>query len=202
MFKTRYEAGIQLAAKLEKYRSTNAVVLAIPKGGVPVGFELAKALGLPLEIAPYKKIVHPFNPEYYIGSVFINGTAINKEVMDVSMDYIHKEADLLLQELRKELKRYIGDHNPINLKNKTVIIADDGVATGFTILAAIDAVRREQPKRIVAAIPVAPSFIVDKLLNVADEFVCLIKPDYFLAVGQFYEDFPEMTDGDVIKCLT
>ena len=201
MFIDRNDAAIKLAKKLEKYSNTNGVVLAIPRGGVPIGNIISKKLGLPLELVLSKKIGHPRNPEFAIGSVSLDGALIDDHVMDVSMEYIRTEADRLLGILKEKYKMYMGDRKPTELKNKTVIIVDDGVATGNTILATVEAIKKKSPKEIIIAVPVAPRSAAIKLSKVADEFICLLTPDYFMGVGQFYQDFSQVTDQDSIQLL-
>ena len=201
MFIDRNDAAIKLAKKLEKYCNTNGVVLAIPRGGVPIGNIIAKKLGLPFELVLSKKIGHPRNPEFAIGSVSLDGALIDDHVMDVSMEYIRTEADRLLGILKEKYKMYMGDRKPTELKNKTVIIVDDGVATGNTILATVEAIKKKSPKEIIIAVPVASRSAAIKLSKVADEFICLLTPDYFMGVGQFYQDFSQVTDQDSIQLL-
>ena len=201
MFIDRNDAAIKLAKKLEKYSNTNGVVLAIPRGGVPIGNIIAKKLGLPFELVLSKKIGHPRNPEFAIGSVSLDGALIDDHVMDVSMEYIRTEADRLLGILKEKYKMYMGDRKPTDLKNKTVIIVDDGVATGNTILATVEAIKKKSPKEIIIAVPVASRSAAIKLSKVADEFICLLTPDYFMGVGQFYQDFSQVTDQDSIQLL-
>jgi putative phosphoribosyl transferase len=201
LFIDRNDAAIKLAKKLEKYSNTNGVVLAIPRGGVPIGNIISKKLGLPLELVLSKKIGHPRNPEFAIGSVSLDGALIDDHVMDVSMEYIRTEADRLLGILKEKYKMYMGDRKPTDLKNKTVIIVDDGVATGNTILATVEAIKKKSPKEIIIAVPVASRSAAIKLSKVADEFICLLTPDYFMGVGQFYQDFSQVTDQDSIQLL-
>jgi len=142
MFKNRYDAAMQLAVELEKYRGRDAIVVAVPRGGVPIGYTVAKELGLPLEIILSKKIGHPYNPEIAIGSVTLHGAVIDDRVMDVDMDYIHRTADRILHDLKEKYKLYMGNRKPRDLKNKTVIVVDDGAATGNTLMATVRAMRK------------------------------------------------------------
>lgn len=201
VFKNRYDAAMQLAAKLEKYRGKDGIVLAVPRGGVPLGYVIAKELGFPLEIILSKKIGHPHNPEFAIGSVTLHGAVIDDSVMDVDMDYIHRTADRILHDLKEKFKLYMGDQRPTSLKNKTVIVVDDGVATGNTLKATIHAIRKDKPKEIIIAIPVAPPSTADKLRKIADELICLHSPLDFYGVGQFYDDFSQVSDEEVIQHL-
>lgn len=201
MFKDRYDAAMDLALKLEKYKSTDGIVLAIPRGGVPIGYVIAKDLGFPLEIVLSKKIGHPSNPEYAIGSVSLDGMVINDNVSDVSEEYIYRTAGKILQDLKTKFKYYMGDQEPTNLKDKTVIIADDGIATGSTIIATINSVRKMNPKKIIVAAPVASPPSISKIAGIADEIVVLLTPQNFMGVGQFYYDFSQVEDEEVILLL-
>lgn len=201
IFKDRYDAAMQLAHQLEKYRGKDGIVLAVPRGGVPIGYVIAKELGLPLEIILSKKIGHPYNPEFAIGSVTLHGAIIDDNVLDVDMDYIHRTADRILHDLKEKFRLYMGDQKPTSLKNKTVIVVDDGVATGNTLIATVHAIRKDKPKEVVIAIPVSPSKTAEKLREISDELICLYTPQVFYGVGQFYEDFSQVTDEEVIKHL-
>lgn len=201
MFKDRNDAAMQLAFKLQKYKGKDGVILAIPRGGVPIGYVLAKELGFPLEIILSKKIGHPRNPEFAIGSVSLDGAVVDENVMDVSGEYIRNESERIFTVLKSKYKFYVGNRKPIDMKNKTVIIVDDGIATGNTIKAAIHSVRKHNPEAVIVAVPVAPLANAGKLNALVDEFVCLLMPDYFRGVGEFYEDFSQVSDEEVIKLL-
>ena len=144
MFKNRTDAAIQLAEKLKKYKSKNGIVLAIPRGGVPIGYIIAKELEFPLEITLSKKIGHPGNPEYAIGSVSLDGIVINDNVPGVSMNYFQQESDRIIKNLKTKFDYYMGDRKMTDLKDKTVIIVDDGIATGSTIIATIHSIRKKK----------------------------------------------------------
>lgn len=201
IFKGRYDAAMRLVKKLEKYRGKDGVVLAVPRGGVPIGYVIAKELGLPLEIILSKKIGHPYNPEFAIGSVTLHGTVINDNVIDVDRDYIQRTVDSILHNLKEKSKLYMGSHKPVSLENKIVILVDDGVATGSTIKASILAIRKNDPQRIIVAVPVSPPETAVKLREMSDEFICLHTPQDFYGVGQFYDDFSQVSDEEVIHQL-
>lgn len=201
MFKDRYDAAMELALKLKKFKGTDGIVLAIPRGGVPIGYVIAKDLGFPLEIVLSKKIGHPSNPEYAIGSVSLDGLVINDSVSDVSEEYIYKAAGKILQDLKTKFKYYMGDREPTDLKDKTVIIVDDGIATGSTIIATINSVRKMNPKKIIVAAPVASPPSIRKIESIVDEIVVLLTPQNFMGVGQFYYDFSQVEDEEVILQL-
>jgi putative phosphoribosyl transferase len=202
MFKDRFDAGRQLAKKLRHYKNRDGVILAVPRGGVEVGYVVAKELCLPLEVVLSKKIGHPINAEFAIGSVSLEGLVFSKRP-DVSDDYINKEVVRLRQLLRERYKKYCGDRKPTSLEGKIVIIVDDGIATGNTLLSTVELVRKYHPERVMVAIPVAPQ---DSLNNVCladgvDEVVCLLTPNNFYAVGQFYENFDQVEDDEVTRLL-
>lgn len=201
MFVDRYDAAKQLAGKLEKYKNKNAIIIAIPRGGVPLGYYLAIALKLPLEIVLSKKIGHPNNPEFAIGSVTLNGVIIDYNSTDVSKDYIKTEIERIRKTLKEKFNLFMGNHKPTDLKNKTVIIVDDGIATGNTIQATVEIIKKNKPKEIIIAVPVAPHSATKKLSNIVDEFICLHSPKDFIGVGQFYERFPQVSDQEVIQLL-
>ena len=200
MFKDRHDAAIQLAKKLEQYKNKDAIVLAIPRGGVPVSYVIAKELGLPMEIVLSKKIGHPRNPEYAIGSVSLHGFTINDNV-DVSPEYINNETKRILKELEEKFKLFMDNQKPVDLKNKIVIIVDDGIATGSTILATVDAIKKNNPQKIIIAVPVAPPSTAMKLEKAVDELICLMTPLLFLSVGQFYTNFSQVSDDEVMQLL-
>ncbi len=201
IFKDRHDAAMKLAEKLVPYKGKNGIVLAVPRGGVPIGYVIAKELGLPLEIILSKKIGHPYNPEFAIGSVSLHGALIDDSVMDVDMDYIHREAERIFKELKSRFKLFMGDRKPATLKNKIVIVVDDGVATGSTIKATVHSIRKDNPKEIIIAVPVSPPQTAYELRNICDDFVCLSTPQEFYGVGQFYDDFSQVSDEEVIQLL-
>jgi predicted phosphoribosyltransferase len=200
-FKNREEAGNLLAKKLIQYKDTNAIVLAIPRGGVPVGSIIADKLNLPLEIELSKKIGHPINPEFAIGSVTLHGVNIDKNIKDVSEEYILEKSKKIKDELYKKFTLFMGNREQIDVKGKIVILVDDGIATGNTLIASIHAIKKRKPKKIVVAIPVSPkntALIIDDLV---DEFICLQISKDFHSVGQFYEEFTQVNNDHVIKLL-
>ena len=206
MFYDRYEAGQKLAQALIKYKNNQEViVLAIPRGGVVVGFEVAKALKVPLDIVVARKIGAPGNAEFAIGAVSEKGDIIlNEESISeyqISRDYIKKEAKIQRQEVKRRLAEYREGKEPANLKDKIVIIVDDGIATGASIKAAISSVKADAPKKVILAVPVAPPDTVEELKKEVDEVVCLETPETFFAVGQFYQIFDQTSDEEVKEIL-
>ena len=204
-FKNRGEAAKKLAGELLEYRWKNPVILAIPRGGVVIAYEIAKALNAPLDLIIPRKIGAPGNPELAIGAVTEDGTTIlNQRLIDdlrIPKDFIELEKADQIQEIRRRTKVYRGDLPPLDLKNKTVILVDDGIATGATMKAAIQSVRRQKPSSIIVAVPVAPPDTVNELKKEVDKLVCPIVFEPFFAIGQFYEDFNQVSDEEVIKLL-
>lgn len=200
MFKNRKDAAQQLADRLSKYKEDQGVVLSVPRGGVPVGYEIAQSLDWPLDIVLSKKIGHPTNKEYAIGAVSLTGQIINQDV-PVSRDYIEDETARIRTELQNKYHKYMDDKAPVTITDKTVILTDDGVATGHTLLSTIDLIKRDKPAKIVVAIPVSSPEALRKIEERVDEVICLAAPVNFRSVGQFYETFEQTTDEEVIDNL-
>ena len=199
-FFDRIDAAEQLVPLLEKYKNQDCVVLAVPRGGVPMGYHIAQKLGFPLDLLMTKKIGHPNNPEYAIGAVSLEGT-LRDEEQDVSEDYIQYETQRIRKQLQDRYQRFMPDKKPLDLTHKIVIVVDDGIATGYTILAAIELLRKKKPAKIVVAVPVAPPDSANKVRKQVDDFICLHTPVSFYGVGRFYENFEEVTDDKVIQLL-
>lgn len=202
MFRDRIDAGRQLSEKLMKFKEEDVVVLAIPRGGLPLGAIVAKILEAPLDVALTKKIGHPSNKEFAIGAVSLDDIVLTN-TMGVTQGYITEETKHIREKLLKRHDEYYKKRLPQNVKNKTVIIVDDGIATGNTLLATIELVSKQRPKKIIVAIPVAPNSAIKKLENTQkiDEVICLQVPYNFQAVGQFYEDFYQVSDQEAIQLL-
>lgn len=203
IFKDRNEAAQLLATKLAKYKNNEGVVLAIPRGGVPLGFIIAKALNLPLEIILSKKIGHPYHKEYAIGAATLKGRILSDAAANIPPAYIEEETKRIRDLLQKRYTEYYGNRKPLQLKDKILIIVDDGIATGNTILSTIEMLHDEKPKKIVVAIPVAPPNAIKKLQKspFIDEVICLYSPINFQAVGQFYENFDQVNNEEVKHLL-
>ncbi|MBQ4819680.1 phosphoribosyltransferase [Aquimarina sp. MMG016] len=202
MFKDRTDAGIQLAEKLIHFKDYDTVVIAIPRGGLPLAAIVAKTLEAPLDVALTKKIGHPHNKEYAIGAISLDSRILSSPI-EASEAYIEKETNRIRHVLSKRRDQYYKNSEPQDVKGKTVIIIDDGIATGNTILATIELVYKKDPSRIVVAIPVAPPSALEKL-NISpyvDEVVYLEAPYNFQAVGQFYDQFHTVTDEMAIRIL-
>ncbi|MGP8217241.1 MAG: phosphoribosyltransferase [Bacteroidia bacterium] len=199
-FRNREEAGLLLAEKLKEYHGTDSVVLAVPRGGVPVGYEIARELSIPLDIVLSKKIGHPGNKEYAIGSVSLDSVILDKHP-EVSKEYIDRQIAHIRADLKKRYALFMGDRIPVNVTGKTVILVDDGIATGNTLLATIDMLRKSNPAKIIVAVPVVPQSNIDIIDHVADEFIYLAAPAHFAGVGSFFEDFRQVDDKEVISML-
>lgn len=204
MLQDRTDAGRQLAERLEQYRGTDAVILVLPRGGVVTGYEIANALGLPLDIIVTRKIGHPANPEYAICAVDAEGTLLCDEAERalVSEKWLAEEVEHQRKEAARRVKVYRGERDPLNMKGKTAIIVDDGIATGLTMRLAIKAAKMLEPRRVVVAVPVASAEIVGTLKREADELLVLLPPEEFAgAVGAHYQRFEQVNDDTVIKLL-
>lgn len=205
LYKNRVDAGRRLASALSGVVDKEAIVLAIPRGGVVVGFEIAQALDLQLDIIVPRKIGAPENPELAIGAVTEDGTAFMEDklvgYLQVSQAYINKESEYQRREIERRLKLYRGEKPRPDLKNRDVILVDDGIATGSTMKAALASVRKKGAKKVVVAVPVGPPSTIRELENQADRVVCLYSPEFFYAIGEFYEDFAQTEDAEVIRLL-
>lgn len=206
VFKNREEAGKKLSVKLRAFqKKKNLIVLAIPRGGLVVGKQLAQALSCPLDIIVTKKIGAPGNPELAIGAVGLMGEpVINEELahkVGADEEYLQKEIASRQAEIERRIKEYRGGKPAPNLKNKIVIITDDGVATGATMEAAVEVVRQQEPKKIIVAIPIIARDSLKKLEEKADEVIYLDAPLMFFAVGQFYQEFGQVSDKEVKEIL-
>lgn len=202
MYKNRKEAGEKLIEYLEKYAGEDTVLLAIPRGGVPVAYEVAKKLELPLDVIIVKKIGHPNNPEYAVGAASVNSAYINPQnIRGVTEKYLEEEKKKKQMEAKKSYNELRGEKNPIDLSGKTAIIVDDGVATGSTIKMAITVAKNLGAKRVVVAVPVGSPSAISMLRNEADEVICPLQPTMFQAIGQFYEDFSQVPTKEAKEML-
>ena len=204
MFTNREEAGKLLANKLTNYKDNNEVVIvAIPRGGVPVGYELSKKLNAPLEIVLSKKIGHPFNKEYAIGAVTLENSILSDAAKEVSPVYIYDETEQVRALLKQRHQLYNGEKKPMSLKDKIVVLVDDGIATGNTIISCIQLIQLQKPSKIVVALPVSPNSALRKIREMPEvnEVICLSAPVNFQAVGQFYDEFDQVNDQEVVALL-
>ena len=204
MFKDRTEAAEKLAKKLEWLRNENPIILAIPRGGVVTGDVVAKTLGVKLDVIVSRKVGAPNNPELAIGAVVHDGSFFpNSDIIDtlgIPKRYIEQEISEQLKEIDRRLIKFRGSKE-YDLKGKTVVLVDDGIATGATMFVAIEWVKKQNPKRIVVAIPVGPRDTIEKLMAVA-EVVVLDAPVFFNAVGEFYEVFEQVEDYRVVEIMS
>jgi putative phosphoribosyl transferase len=207
-FADRREAGKKLADEIAKRGvPDNPLILAMPRGGVPVAYEIAAALGAPLDLLLVRKIGAPGHPEYGIGAV-VDGKApqrfINKAVLayaGASERYVEEEAERQLAEIDRRRHVYMGEREAIDVKDRNVILVDDGIATGGTVRAALKGLRSADVHSILLAVPVAPPDVIAKLRNEVDSIVCLAAPTSFRAVGAHYADFRQTSDAEVIDLL-
>jgi len=191
---------MQLAKKLEKYKDEMGVVLAVPRGGVPIGFYIAKHLNFDLDLLMSKKLGHPYNEEFAIGAVGLEDEII-EETQGISPEYIDEEVANIHSQLKERYKKFMGSKQPIDINGKIVIVVDDGVATGRTILATLEMLRRKKPRKLIVAVPVSSQEAAERIRRVVDEFICLHTSAPFFGVGRFYTDFSQTTDEEVIELL-
>jgi putative phosphoribosyl transferase len=206
LYRDRREAGRQLAAKLAAYAGRpDVIVLALPRGGVPVAYEVARALGAPLDILLVRKLGLPGHEELALGAVASGGIRVlNEEVvraLRIPEEVIDQVAAEELEELERRERLYRGDRPPPDVRGRTVILIDDGLATGSTMRAAIAALRQQHPARIVVAVPVGAPETCAEFQDEADEAICALTPDPFYAVGHWYGDFTQTTDEEVRDLL-
>jgi predicted phosphoribosyltransferase len=205
-FRDRSQAGRLLAEKLTAYAGrSDVMVLALPRGGVPVAFEVARALGAPIDVFVVRKVGVPGHEELAMGAIASGGVCVlNDDVVQalrIPRSVIESAANRELQELRRRERVYRGDRPPPVVQGHTVILVDDGLATGSTMRAAVAALRRLEPERIVVAVPTGSPVTCREIRREADECVCLIEPEPFHAVGLWYEDFSQTTDEEVRELL-
>lgn len=206
-FQDRASAGQILAARLVRMEPADPVVLALPRGGVPVAFEIAKALNAPLDLVLVRKIGLPSQPELAAAAVVDGEQADivrNEEVMSLSglspqgLDVLARKE---LEEIERRRKVYLSGRPAVSIAGRTAIVVDDGIATGTTVRAALKALARRAAKRLVLAVPVAPAAEIHSLRALVDDVVCLATPDVFYGIGEFYRDFHQLTDREVIRLL-
>ena len=205
-FRDRRDAGRRLAARLTAYAGrADVVVLALPRGGVPVAYEVAQALGAPLDVFLVRKLGMPGHEEFAIGAIASGGVIVlNEETLrdyGVSRDQVRAVVEAEMQELERRERSYRGDRPFPDLAGRAVILIDDGLATGSTMRAAVAALRQDRPARVIVAVPTAPPETCDEMRAIVDEMVCLITPEPFYAVGLWYEDFSQTSDEEVRELL-
>jgi putative phosphoribosyl transferase len=205
-FRDRQEAGQLLAQALTFLKGKeNVIVLGIPRGGVVVAAEVAGAIGAPLDVYITRKIGAPYNPELAIGAIASSGDVVLDEgligSLGVSPEYVQDETERQRREIERRLKKYRGNRPAQKLEGKTVLLIDDGIATGATTLAAIRALRKQKPAELILAVPVGPPDTVARLSEEVDKLVCLDTPPLFWAVGAFYVAFDQTSDEEVVQLL-
>jgi len=204
MFRDRLEAGERLAEALKGSAGSDCVVLGIPRGGVIVAEVVALALGVPLDVVVPRKIGAPGNPELGLGAVAPGVTVLDPwlvERLGVSEEYLAREVAAQELEIARRLQAYREGRAPVDVAGKTVIVIDDGVATGGTAIASLRWARAQEAAKVVLAVPVAPPQTMDRLRHEADEVVALATPEPFFAVGEWYRDFEQTTDREVVEAL-
>ncbi len=205
-FKNRSDAGKRLAAKLQAYANRpNAVVLGLPRGGIPVAFEVAAKLGLPLDVLVVRKLGVPGHEEFAMGAIASGGIRVLNEEIIQSLNIPRETIESVTKNQGEELKRreqvYRSDRPRLDVRGLTVILVDDGLATGATMRAAVHALRKQKPASIIVAVPAAAPEACEELGDEADDIICAITPDPFFSVGSWYEDFSQTTDEKVSQLL-
>lgn len=201
-FENRIDAGRQLAKALNVANPENSVILALPRGGVPLGIILADTIGCPLDVILAKKIVHPLHSEFAIGALTENGELLLNTEIQVEDDWIKQETERINQENKHRRKLYGPHITKQELTGKDIIIVDDGIATGMTMFAAIKGVKAEQPNSITVAVPIIPKDTYPELKEQADSVLFVEVPEHFIgAVGAYYQNFPQITDEEVLDML-
>lgn len=202
MFKDREDGGRKLAEKLVRFRGAkDTVVLGIPRGGVVVGAEVARSLDLPLDIAVAAKVGSPANPEFAIGAVAPDGDVTPNPNAGFSSEQVQRLGGPAFDKVRRYQSRLRGERPTLDVADKTVLLVDDGLATGLTAMAAADWLKREGAAQVVLAVPVAPESAISLLRRHADEVIAVEVPEVFYAVGQFYERFRQTEDAEVEELL-
>ena len=199
-YNDRKDAALKLMPYLEKYRNEQVVILAVPRGGVPIGYYISKRYNFPLDLLMTKKIGYPNNPEFAIGAVSLEDFIVDEKI-NVPKTYINENIKQIRNNLEKRYHLFMGNRKPNDLRNKTVIIVDDGIATGNTILSSIKMLRKKKVKKIVVAVPVSPPESANFIKKEVDDFICPYLPEIFVGVGLHYIDFSEVTDEEVIRFL-
>ncbi len=206
MFRNREEAGRKLAARLKDRSLVNPVVLGIPRGGVAVGAVLARELGAELDVVLSRKLRAPGQPELAVGALSENGELhLNQRICDALQlddDYLRQEVRAQKQEISRRQKLFRKVRPQASLTGRSVIVTDDGIATGSTMIAALRVLRHHDPHEIIVAVPIVSADRLEEIRPLCDELVCLLKPEHFFAIGQFFRDFSQLADDDVVELLS
>jgi predicted phosphoribosyltransferase len=193
-----------LADKLKNYKyNKDVIIVTIPRGGVPVGYAIATKLHVPLEIVLSKKIGHPLHKEFAIGAVTLHDRILSPDSDSIEKEYLDRETKKIRDLLQWRYDTYYGSHKPISLKNKIIILVDDGVATGQSLISCIKLIEKQNPAKIIIALPVGPASVINKISNIpaVNQTICLLTPFNFYAVGQYYKEFDQVDDKEVIELL-
>ncbi|MBY0501677.1 MAG: phosphoribosyltransferase [Alphaproteobacteria bacterium] len=204
IFQNRADAGRRLAEKLKSYQKENPFILALPRGGVPIGYEVAQALHAPLDVFVVRKVGSPWNPEYGIGAVAPGVLVLDKaslQELGITPPEIQGVIEREQEEVNRRQRLYRGNEDHPTLADKTVILIDDGIATGVTTHVAIQAIKQHKPKKLILAVPVGPKETIAILEKQVDDLICLEMPSHFFAVGSYYVNFPQVSDEEVITLL-
>lgn len=203
LFRDRKDGGVALAEALARYKGTDVVVYGLPRGGVVTAQAVAAALEAPLDLVITRKLRHPRQPEYAVGAIAEDGQVVlnEREVAALPPGWLEREMREQLHEAKRRRMAYLGGRAPLPVKGKTAIVVDDGIATGYTMKAAVLALRRLGPAKIVVAAPVAPAAVEARFAGFADELVVPYTPDDFAAIGQFYAEFDQVEDDDVVALM-
>ncbi|NLA11291.1 MAG: phosphoribosyltransferase [Firmicutes bacterium] len=205
LFEDRLEAGVLLAEKMSSFQEEDPLILAVPRGGVAVALPLWRRLGGELDLVMARKIGAPAQPELAVGAVTADGRMLINETaaarLRVSDSYLEQASAREQAEIARRLRLYRGRRKPPQIETRTVIVVDDGVATGFTLRAALKGVKRDRPRRLILAVPVGPPGVLERLRREVDALCYLEAPPHFSAVGQFYRDFRQVGDGEVQAAL-
>ena len=207
IFADRSDAGRRLARELQRFGPEKPVILGLARGGVPIGCEIALALHAPLDVLLVRKIGVPWQPELAAGAI-VDGSRLDRVIdqnlvamLSIPEDYLEKEMARQAKEIERRRKVYFRDRQPIEIAGRSVIVTDDGIATGSSMRAVLLALRRRNPARLILAVPVAPPDSIASLAGEADQIVCLATPAEFGAISMFYEDFHQVEDAEVVACL-
>lgn len=207
LFNDREDAGNQLADKLLKYKDQNPLIIALPRGGVPVAYVISEALSAELDVIIVRKLGAPGNPELGIGAL-VEGNPPQKILnegiifhLGVTDDFIDRESEEQNKEILRRATVYRGGRGLADMSGRTVIVVDDGIATGATIKAALKGIKAQNPDKIIVAVPVAPPDILYALTEIADEVICVERPEFLYAIGAYYRNFDQVTDDEVIYML-